>query len=350
MISDRELINYNINKGCENMSSKVSEQRVMYYKNNYDMVYKAYKDDGKTIKELSKEWGVTTVRVKEILEYHNISTGRGKVDDKTKEKIQYYKNNYDIAYEEYILGNKSMPTLVNEWGLKQSTIYNVIKHHGLIGIKMSEILTSCDEDKFNIDDPIFCYMAGLISADGYISDKYHRVVIRMSEDARGILSKLREYFNVYNELHSYEVTGQKSYKLGVKTCDLTISSKKLIEELCKLNIIGRKKDLGVRFPDMDMLNDECQEMYMRGLWDGDGSSRTNDLGTDILEESKLMIEGIVNFINSKFNSNIECKERGKYYITSLGKGLGREFYNWLYRNNLWCLLDYKYKRYLDNIG
>lgn len=320
MISDRELINYNINKGCENMSSKVSEQRVMYYKNNYDMVYKAYKDDGKTIKELSKEWGVTTVRVKEILEYHNISTGRGKVDDKTKEKIKYYKDNYDIVYEEYILGNKSMPTLVNEWGLKQSTIYNIIKHHGLIGIKMSEILTSCDEDKFNVNDPIFCYMAGLISADGYISDKYHRVVIRMSEDARGILSKLREYFNVSNELHSYEVTGQKSYKLGV------------------------------RFPDMDMLNDECQEMYMRGLWDGDGSSRTNDLGTDILEESKLMIEGIVNFINSKFNSNIECKERGKYYITSLGKGLGREFYNWLYRNNLWCLLDYKYKRYLDNIG
>lgn len=269
MVRDMQVIKCEINKGCVNMSSKVSEQRVMYYKNNYDKVYKAYKEDGKTIKELSKEWGVTTVRVKEILEYHNISTGRSKVDDKTKEKIKYYKDNYDIVYQDYIVDNKSMSTLVTEWGLKQSTIYNLIKHHGLIGIKMSEILTSCDEAKFNVDDPIFCYMAGLISADGYISDKHHRVVIRMNDDARGILSKLREYFKVSNELYSYEVKGHDDFK-GFKACDLTISSKKLLEELGKLNIRGRKKDLGVRFPNMGMLNDECQEMYMRGLWDGDG--------------------------------------------------------------------------------
>ena len=256
-------------------------------------------------------------------------------------------NNPEFVYNEYIVQNKTTVQLAEEWQLPKSTVYNITKKLGLVGTKLADKVTYCNENKFSVNDEIFCYLAGLISADGYIDEKNHRVTLRMNIDAKEILEKLHDYFEVSNPVVPYSGTG--GYTQGYTMYDLTISSKKLLDELRKLNIYGRKKDLLVRFPNMSKLNDTQQEMYMRGLWDGDGTSYTNKRITDILEESQLMISAIGKFLKIKLN--IDC-----YYDIN-NKGFPRLsirtndwyiFYEWLYRHNLNCCIKYKYTNYLNN--
>ena len=190
-----------------------------------------------------------------------------------RDKIKHYLDNPEFVREQYIELNKTNAQLAIEWGLPDSTVYSILKKCGLIGQKLSKKLNSCNESLFDSRDPMFCYLTGLISADGYIDEKYHRVCIRMNEDAKEMLEDIRDYFNVSNPVVSYINRSKGQFISDYTLYDLTISSRVLIEELRKLNIYGRKKDLLVRFPDMSKLSEVNQEMYMRGLWDGDGTIR-----------------------------------------------------------------------------
>lgn len=262
-----------------------------------------------------------------------------------KEKIKVYKGNYNFVYAEYIQNGKSTYTLAEEWQLPKSSVYSILKFHNLIGIKITDRINSCEESKFNIKNPIFCYLAGLISADGYIDNANHRVVIRMNyNDWYLMLNKIRDYFSISNTVKEY--SGKGGYANGYRMADLTISSVKLIDELAKLRIVGRKKDLGVRFPNMDMLSDECQEMFMRGLIDGDGCIREDNGGLSILEESDLMMEAIRTFINNKFSLDYEFYSTTKYKSIYIWKKDTISIYKWLYRHNLEFKLEYKYARAL----
>ena len=156
-----------------------------------------------------------------------------------KEKIQFYLNNPEFVYNEYIVQNKTTVQLAEEWQLPKSTVYNITKKLGLVGTKLADKVTYCNENKFSVNDEIFCYLAGLISADGYIDERNHRVTLRMNIDAKEILEKLHDYFEVSNPVVPYSGTG--GYTQGYTMYDLTISSKKLLDELRKLNIYGRKK-------------------------------------------------------------------------------------------------------------
>ena len=263
-----------------------------------------------------------------------------------KAKIQYYLDNPEFVKHEYLELNKTTAQLSEEWGLPKSTVYNITKKLGLVGIKLAEKVTYCNEDKFNINDEIFCYLAGLTSADGYIDEKNHRVTLRMSIEAKEILERLHDYFEVSNLVAPY--SGDGGYTQGYTMYDLTISSRKLLDELRKLNIYGRKKDLLVRFPDMSKFNDVQQEMYMRGLWDGDGTIRYHSY-TSIFQESELFIQAIAEYLVDKHNAKLKVNPRIKDNI-EIGYDLFTDtpsalrFYSWLYRHNLTFKIEKKYNR------
>lgn len=257
-----------------------------------------------------------------------------------KEKIAYLRANLDIVYQEYIVNGKSTYQLAEEWGIPKSTVYQLTKDAKLTGIKLAEKLTSCNESKFNIQDPIFCYMAGLASADGYLDEKNHRLVLRMAVGAKDTLQYLHDYFEVSTPVTDYDTRG---YSGPITMYDLTISSRKLLDVLASLNIVGRKKDLGVRFPDMSKLSDECQEMYMRGLWDGDGAAVKDSWQTSILEESKAMIEAIKSYLEGKLKISTKYYDSSGYPSIYFNGENARTFYKWLYRHNLDCKIQYKYE-------
>ena len=260
-----------------------------------------------------------------------------------KEKIAYLRANLDIVYQEYIVNGKSTYQLAEEWGIPKSTVYQLTKDAKLTGIKLAEKLTSCNESKFNIQDPIFCYMAGLASADGYLDEKNHRLVLRMAVGAKDTLQYLHDYFEVSTPVTPYSGSKSGFNPHDRMMYDLTISSRKLLDVLASLNIVGRKKDLGVRFPDMSKLSDECQEMYMRGLWDGDGAAVKGSWQTSILEESKAMIEAIKSYLEDKLEIEIRYYTESKYPSIQFNGENVKVFYGWLYRHNLYCKIQYKYE-------
>lgn len=257
--------------------------------------------------------------------------------------------NPEYLRKAYLDEGKSTYTIAEECRVTKSTAYYHLKKNGLIGIKSEEIKVKVDETLFSINDPVFCYYAGLVSADGYLDLKYHRVVLRMkNEDWNEMLNKLRDYFKLSSEVRVYRTRG---YSGEIDMCDLTISSKKLIDTLKELNITHNKKDLKRRFPDMEKLRDECQEMYMRGLIDGDGSIHASGW-CSILEESKEMMDAIGRYIKEKYN--IEFRERkvetnnGKQCIEFfINRANTKKMLDALYKHNLNYKLDYKYRRYLS---
>ena len=257
--------------------------------------------------------------------------------------------NQEYLKKAYLEEGKSTYKIAEECGVNKSTAYYYLKKSGLIGIKSEDIRVKVDEKLFRIDNPIFCYYAGLVSADGYLDTKYHRVVLRMkNEDWNEMFQRLRNYFKLSSEVKVYRTVG---YSGEIDMCDLTISSQKLLDTLKELNITHNKKDLKRRFPDMNKLSDECQEMYIRGLMDGDGTLYSRG-ELRILEESEEMVGAIIEFLKHKFS--IECKmynqktNTGKdcKYISIKGKKC-IEVLNWLYRNELDYKLQYKYVTYMN---
>ena len=273
-----------------------------------------------------------------------------------QEKIQYYKNNRDLCFNEYITKNRSTYDLADEWGLSKSTVYSIMKYHGLIGNAVKDTKTTSDEDKFSIENPIFCYLAGLISADGYISDQYHRVQLRLVVECRDILDKLAAYFNISNGVKLYHTKG--GFADGREMADLTISSKKLLDELAKLNVSGVKKDNNLRVPDFNTMTDECQEMFIRGLWDGDGWGRIIDDKYDlaIFVPSEMTADALVDFFSTKLGVNMSVSKKFNdngiligYTLKTTTSYCVEVIATWMYKSNLDYKIEYKYNKYNLNI-
>ena len=268
-----------------------------------------------------------------------------------QDKIQYYKNNRDLCFNEYITKNRSTYELAAEWGLSKSTVYNIMKYHGLIGNAVKDTKTTSDEDKFNVENPIFCYLAGLISADGYISDQYHRVQIELVVECKDILDKLATYFNVSNGVKVYD--RKCGFADSREMADLTISSRKLLDELAKLNVSGVKKNNNLRVPNFDNMTDECQEMFIRGLWDGDGYGTRysqNGYRVSLFTPSKETAEALHKFFTQKFDIRINDIRPRVYADRITGYDMdicanSKVIVKWMYRHNMEYKIDYKYNRY-----
>ena len=200
-------------------------------------------------------------------------------------RISFLKQRPEYVRYEYIDCNKSYAKLREQWGMSNGAVYKVICHLGLNSIKIKDKLTTCDESKFTLDDPIFCYYLGLIATDGYYDIKYHRVVTQMSGQAINVLEYLADYFKVSSGVRRYEKNGGFG---GFNIIyDFTISSTKLINILNKYTICCKKED-GSRIIKREYLkgmSQECLGMYFRGIWDGDGTIIYSNSGS-LLEINK----------------------------------------------------------------
>lgn len=262
---------------------------------------------------------------------------------KNKEKIAWLKANKEFVVEQFSIDGNTYQKLANDWGMPVSTVYNIIKYHGLIGTRKEAILTKCNEDKFNINDPIFMYYAGLVAADGYMDGAHHRVVVRMAESVRDVLNILSQYFEVSSGVREY--TAKSGYSTGSKLVDLTISSKKLLDILNTLNISGRKSDGNNRFPDMNNLSEDAQRMFIRGLWDADGTVYTNRMSIFIPSEHTTV--SIYKYITAKFGNDIRMTERIKD-CTVIGYDMsinnGQNILDWMYVGYPLVRIESKYIR------
>lgn len=116
-----------------------------------------------------------------------------------------------------------------------------------------------------IDTPVKAYIVGFLYADGSISDRYLRISIHVKDTEVLELIKTELKYNgpIYNRVD--KITGNEYVTLS-------ISSKKICEDLSKIGIIRNKTYVSKSLPVID--NKFTPNMLM-GLFDGDGSIYTN---------------------------------------------------------------------------
>lgn len=125
----------------------------------------------------------------------------------------------------------------------------------------SKYKNSLNEKKFTLKDPVFRYFLGLLYADGYVDKNSPRVYIDLQgEDARELLEKLRQYFEVSTPIGNYK--NPKGDRVRYR---LTLVSDRLRDLLKNCDLTNRKTD-NIRLPALPTYWE-----FFRGFIDGDGS-------------------------------------------------------------------------------
>jgi hypothetical protein len=300
-----------------------------------DKMYELFITQDRTLKEIAAMLNVSVWSVREYLNkkhgiYKSIIT-----PDSQQHITKQFLSNKDWLENEYLVKRKSAYQIASELGVKYGRVDNWVKVHGFYG-KKGQIKYLCNEEKFDHQDPVFCYYAGYVATDGHIdSSTTPRVSIRSSDTCSEILfQSLANYFEFTGKVRLYK----KSY-------DLTITSQKLVDELIKYFNITPAKTKTLKFPSY-FYNDVCASMFMRGVIDGDGNIK-KDGTVRLYCGSNDFIDGCIWFFNERFNWKInKTFVRKKYPGFSLSATKSKYLLEWVYKYNRTYLLQRKYERYL----
>jgi DNA-binding transcriptional regulator WhiA len=151
-----------------------------------------------------------------------------------------------------------------------------------------------NEDVFtNIDSEEKAYWFGFIFADGSISVSntgQHTLQIKLKSSEDIFLKKFTEFINTDRPI----LFGSSNNRFGnVEFCYISISSKKMVEDLIKNGLQFRKSNIAVS-PNIE---ESLIRHFIRGYIDGDGSffpaksgkrSKTYSLGVSILGTEQFL--------------------------------------------------------------
>lgn len=163
------------------------------------------------------------------------------------------------------------------------------------------------------------YLAGFIAADGCIritgnkKNKYinHRLQISLSKNDEEYLILIRDCLESTHPIANYLIENSKrnSNWNDVWESKLMITSKKMVEDLQKFNVVPRKS-LIYTFPEW-LIEHPFVNHFMRGYFDGDGSFFINSESSN--NRLCCSIRGTENFLQvyKKILQNkcdFECKD------------------------------------------
>jgi len=191
--------------------------------------------------------------------------------------------------------------------------------------------TSCSDCLFDFQDPIVCYLAGLVATDGYYNAKHHYISLRQSYlEMVVVLERLKNYFDAPKEITTYTHTG--GYTPGRKTnsYELFITHPKMYLFMEYFKIPEIDKTASIQFA--KHLKDECLRLYLRGIFDGDGCLVTTRERISILSANEQFIKDLLQTCSG---GNFCYSKRGnKSFATA----------NWV-TNNAVALGNYLYTGY-----
>jgi len=134
-----------------------------------------------------------------------------------------------------------------------------------------------------IDKPEKAYFLGLIFSDGCVeTEKRKRLIIKLHKKDVEILEKFKK---------SIEFEGSVWFSKKRDMCEISLSGKKLIEDLSKYGLI-QNKTKKLQYPEIDYEID-----FIRGYFDGDGCIRVkHDKRTNKKNGNFVIVSGCVNFL------------------------------------------------------
>lgn len=283
-----------------------------------------YKNGIGSIKTLSKTYGVSVQKLKSELILNRVEI-RGR--SSTKRTPQ------DKRIIELFKAGKSIREISSELGIADRMMISSI-------IKLSG--ATVDKRRYSIDETVFeainsehkAYWLGFLYADGCIRDGY-TVQLRLNDKDSGHIQKFKDFIN-YN--------GPSLYDDNYNSCTVSITSKKMYDDLTKLGCF-EKKTYRLVFPTEDIVPKQLIYHFIRGFFDGDGhigvdKSKTESVIFNVVG-TLSMVSGIRDLLLP--NSNIS-KSGNIYDLRCKGNVKSFKVLNTIYQDAT-IYLDRKFELY-----
>ena len=154
----------------------------------------------------------------------------------TEKEINFLKNNYDkISYQDMskIINKTKSQIKIKSYNLKLNTFYI-----GNPQLSISRKRLEVNHNFFEIPNILNCYYAGLLAADGYVSNNRNLIAINLKLDDKKYLEQFKKYISFSGEI---KVQTRKSFGKFSNHAHLNIFSYKWKNNLNEnFNISNRK--------------------------------------------------------------------------------------------------------------
>lgn len=194
-------------------------------------------------------------------------------------KSEIKKQIINAAIEEYVQTpklEKSIAKTALKYGINKKTLTRYLKERN-IPIIQNFGAYSINEKVFEkIDSEEKAYWLGFLYADGFVGAKNNQIGLDVALKDINHLEKYKQFLQwdgeikIYKEhqfgsKENYNKSGEEMY-----ACRITVTNKKLHEDLIKLGCIPNKS-LILQFPSEEQVPKEFQLAFIRGYFDGDGT-------------------------------------------------------------------------------
>ena len=218
-------------------------------------------ENGKYIKEIAKEYGITKVTVTKVLKANGIEIKRfirksQFSDEEIKKMYELYTSGLTLQDlgNMYRVDKTEIPFLFDKFGYKRRDCSHANRTYTL------------NENYFDvIDTQNKAYFLGLLYADGCNRTSTHKISISLKKDDKHILESFKTELGSNSPLKLRELSKEKptfsdQYKL-------TICNQHMSDILAKWGMVSNKS-LILTFP--DFLPEDLIPHFLRGYFDGDG--------------------------------------------------------------------------------
>ncbi len=219
-------------------------------------------------------------------------------------------------------------------------------------IQFREKVMLFNENYFNdIDTEHKAYWLGLLYADGYVGNYYLELCLKDDD-----LQHIKKFLvDINGENVNIKPKTVKLHDKEFKNNRIILCSPTLAHQLTNKGCM-QNKSASIRFPDINILNEQLQNHFIRGFFDGDGSiGFYNNAAGFSMVSNVFFLLGVQNVLISQSGLNkvklIKNKSRSDTYQTLRygGNHNTYKFFKYLYKDAT-IFLDRKYdifQQFLD---
>lgn len=304
-------------------------ERIYLTKQQIEQILYEYDFNFLKVIEISQKVNLTPHLVTRVLREHNRETGRERLNQIRKHKME-------LALEDYKT-TLSITKTANKFHLNRGYFSEYLKLQGVEVINYQN-LPRCDIDKFEtIDNEEKAYWLGFLYADGSIVKEDKQLQLQL---------KLGDYNHIVKFKQFMQCTNKIFIKKSTNSCGILMGNQKLANDLIDKGCVIHKS-LKLKFPTEEQVPRYLIRHFLRGYIDGDGYVGINHYKSKL--GARLSVLGTENFLKEMLSvlevENYKLSKKGNIFSYEFKVRKAEEILDFIYKD---CsiYLERKYNKYL----
>lgn len=294
-----------------------------------------------TLYQLAKKYNVTKKRLYGLRD-HSYTTLPNEVYVLKNESYEIWQEIID----KLLLPETTLKEIIKEYNVNRESISKMLilflgekKGKEIYKDKTTSVKFNRDIFK-NIKTETDWYWIGFLAADGGVYKTSIR--LKLGGKDKDHLEKYCDWLGLDYSYIKPETVNHSSYKNGPVTCyKVDITDKEMVADAAKFNLVPQKTMVEIPLYDVP---EEYIFAYMRGLFDGDGSIKSNLININFVG-SLEMVTWFRDTINKYFGHPAKIHTKGKIYsVEWYNQKAKTDILNWWYENST-VYLERKFNLY-----